>query len=444
MASINRSARYGIAALALLLAVALPAARTDCRPMQETAAPDQGAVQRVTRIGVIGGHEIDRRLVIARLGIRTGDPFDADECERGIERITKLAGAESAILRILADREGGGVHIVIVISDADTRLMRPALSRHLTNDWSYGFRFEESNFRGMDEKVQSLLLLGGVTVSKASWVKPFFIDNPRFGVGLSAGYEQYDYPYPDFAARLVDARIRRFRGAGLIRFNITDFAHLSVSPGIDYIETADTISYDERVPHSPTGTFTTLEVVLSADLRDRDFYPSGGFILEGGRKDWGMLESDSEMKNFLYWTEGAGYLNIWRFIGVLHSRAVLTKGDVPLVLLRHLGGEGSIRGYDFGVLSGGNSLLATAETRLPLNFRDPYAPDNPLILFDFHIFVDSGACWSGSESLDTDLFHSGFGCGVNMMPGYRGLISVEYAWQLETKGMWHVNAGFYF
>ncbi len=444
MASTNRTARYGMVAFALLLAVSVPAGRADCRQLQETAAQNPGAVQTVTRIGVIGGHDVDRRLILTRLGVSTGDPFDADECERGIERITKLAGVESAVLRIMADLEGGGVQLVIVISDADTRIMRPALSRYLTNDWSFGFRFEESNFRGMDEKLKSLLLLGGVTVAKASWVKPFFIENPLFGVGISAAYEQYDYPYPDYAARLLDERIKRFRAAGMIRLNITDFAHLSVSPGIDYIETADTISYDERVPHSPTGTFTTLEVALSADLRDRDFYPSGGFLLEGGRKDWGVLESDSEMKNFLYWTEGTGYLRIWQFIGVLHSKAVLTKGDVPLVLRRHLGGEGSIRGYDFGVLSGGNSLLATAEARLPLNFTDPYTPGNPLILFDFHLFVDSGACWNGSESPDTDLFHSGFGCGVNMMPGYRGLISVEYAWQLETKGMWHVNAGFYF
>ena len=207
---------------------------------------------------------------------------------------------------------------------------------------------------------------------------------------------------------------------------------------------ADTVSYDERVPHSPSGTFPTLEIVLSADLRDRDFYPSRGLLVEGGRKDWGVLESNAELKNFLYWAEGSGYLRLWRFIGVLHSKAVLTHGDVPLLLLQHLGGEGSIRGYDFGVLSGGNSLRATAEARLPLNFEEIDTPGQPLVLVDFHLFVDSGACWNGSESFDTDLLHSGFGCGFNVMPGYRGLLSIEYAWQLETNGMWHVNAGFYF
>jgi outer membrane protein assembly factor BamA len=412
MRSTNGTYYFWIVLMIVAFLLAAPVTEALCQSQESGTAENQETRQAITKIGVIGGHDIDRKLVLARFGVHTGDPFDADECERGIERVSKLAGVESAILRILADREGGGVHLVIVISDANTRIMRPALSRYLTNDWSFGLRFEESNFRGMDEEVKSLLLLGGVTVAKASWMKPFFIENPRFGVGLSAQYEQYDYPYPDYERLITENRIKRFQAAGRIRLNITDFANLSILPGVDIIETADTISY--------------------------------GCIREGGRKDWGVLESDSEMKNFLYWTEGSGYLNIWRIIGVLHSRAVLTHGDVPLLLLQHLGGEGSIRGYDFGIISGGNSLLATAEARLPLNFEDPYAPGNPLVLFDFHLFMDSGACWSGTESFDTDLLHSGFGCGVNMMPGYRGLISVEYAWQIETSGTWHVNAGFYF
>lgn len=435
----NRLIHCSIALLIAALLLAAPVIPAACQST-ESAEMEHA----VTKIGIIGGHDINRRLVLARFGIRTGDTFDADECERGIERVSRLAGVESATLRILADLDGDGVHLVIVISDADTRILRPAASRYLTNDWSFGFRFDESNFRGMDEKMRALMLFGGATVAKASWLKPFFIENPRFGIGLSAGYERYDYPYPDYEHLLADDRITRFRASGLIRLNITDFANLSIKPGVDHIDMADTISYDERVPHSPSGTFPTLEVVLSADLRNRDFYPSRGFIVEGGRKDWGVLESDAEMKNFLYWAEGSGYLRLWRFIGVLHSRTVLTHGDVPLLLLQHLGGEGSIRGYDFGVLSGGNSLRATAEARLPLNFEEIDMPGHTLVLVDFHLFVDSGACWNGSESFDTDLLHSGFGCGFNVMPGYRSLLSIEYAWQIETNGMWHVNAGFYF
>jgi outer membrane protein assembly factor BamA len=413
-------------------------------PLPNEAKQDQQSQRIVTKISIIGGHGVQRRLVLTMFGVRPGDPFSADLAERGIERVERLSGVESAFLRVIPDRDTGGIELIIVISDADTRLMRPALSRSLTNDWSYGLRFEETNLRGADEKLDALILLGGAAIAKVSWLKPFFIENPSFGVGFRIGYEDYDYPYPDYESLLTDNRIKRFEATALLRYNMTDYLHLSLIPGIDVIEVADTISTDPLVPAAPSGTFTTLEIVLSVDLRNRSFYPSGGFRFDGGRKDWGVLQSDAEMRNFLYWTEGSGYGRIGRFIGVLHAKAVFTGGEVPLLLQNHLGGEGSIRGYDFGIFSGQNSLLATAEVRLPLNFRDPEDPGNPLILCDFHIFTDSGSCWSDPLSLSDTAFNTGFGCGVNLFPAKRGLLSLDYAWRMETAGLWQLNAGFYF
>jgi outer membrane protein assembly factor BamA len=444
MVSVNRTIYYSIAALVLFVAVPVAAQGTEQDLAADTMMLDQQGERIVTKVSIIGGHGVQRRLILNRFGVRPGDPFDADLAERGIEHINKLSGVESAFLRIIPDRDTGGIQLIIVVSDADTRVMRPALSRSLTNDWSYGLRFEESNLRGTDEKLNALLLLGGAAIAKASWLKPFFIDNPSFGVGFSVAYEDYDYPYQDFGPLLRDKRITRFAAACRLRYNITDRLDLSLVPGVDVIDTADSISTDPSVPAAPTGTFTTLEIIISADLRDRAFYPSHGFRFEGGRKDWGVLQSDAEIRNFLYWAEGSGYQRFGRVIGVLHSRAVVTGGAVPLLLLNHLGGEGSIRGYDFGVFSGENSLLVTAEARLPLNFRDPDDAGNPLILCDFHIFTDSGSCWSDPLSLSEAAFNTGFGCGVNLIPAKRGLLTFDYAWRRQTSGLWQLNAGFSF
>jgi outer membrane protein assembly factor BamA len=446
MISINRTINYSIAASMMCLALT---ADVECRSAGQAETPvgiaeDQQIEHTVTKVSIIGGHGVKRSLVLSRFAIHPGDTFSADLSERGIERVQRLSGVESAFLRIMPDRDTGGVQLIIVISDADTRLMRPALSRGLTNDWSYGLRFEETNLRGADERLDALLLLGGAAIAKASWLKPFFVENPSFGVGFRVGYEDYDYPYPDYGRLLTDNRIKRFEATGLIRYNITDYFHLSIIAGVDVIEIADTISTDPLVPASPSGTFTTLEFVLSADLRNRSFYPSGGFRLHGGRKDWAVLQSDAEMRNFFYWAEGSGYRSIGRFIGVLRAKAAFAGGEVPLLLQNHLGGEGSIRGYDFGVFSGENSLLTTAEVRLPLNFRDPEDPGNPLILCDFHIFTDSGSCWSDPLELSDAAFNTGFGCGINIIPAKRGLLSLDYAWRMETSGIWQLNAGFYF
>ena len=454
MVSANRAIYYFIVAI-LLIVLPLGAAADEASPLtpglsQETEAvaatsQNQKADTTITKISIIGGHNIKRSIILNRLGLEHGDPFDPDIAEKGIERIVALSGVKSAFLRVLPDRQGGGIEIAIIISDENTRIMRPALSRALTNDWSYGVYFEEKNLRGMNEDLRARLLLGGALIAEASYIKPWFIEQPYVGAGLSVSYSDYDYPYSDYGRLLVDKSVRRFEANAEIRINLTDYMHLSLRPGADIIDVADTMSYDETVPPTPSGTFTTVEAALSVDFLNSDFYTTHGFMIAGGRKDWGIIQEESEIKNFRYWAEGSGYYKLWKVIGLLHSRAEFTKGgNVPLLLLSHLGGEGTIRGYDFGVLSGTNSVVVNSEIRLPLNFSTLDAPGNPMILADFHIFLDSGACWSSPQTFDLDLFHSGFGCGFNVIPINKGMLTIDYAWRMQTNGVWSINAGFFF
>ncbi|MCK4349758.1 MAG: BamA/TamA family outer membrane protein [Candidatus Krumholzibacteria bacterium] len=454
MVSANRTIYYFITA-ALLIVLPMSAAADEALSFdpnlsQETEAvastpQDQPADKTITKVSIIGGHNVKRSIVLSRLGIEPGDPFDPDIAEEGLERVIALSGVKSAFIRILPDRQGGGIKLVIIISDGDTRIVRPALSRALTNDWSFGVYFEDTNLRGMNEDLRVKLLLGGALIAQASFLKPWFVEQLYVGAGLSVSYTDYDYPYPDYGRLLVDKRIRRFEAGAEIRINLTDYLHLSLRPGADVIDVADSMTYDETVPPTPSGTFTTFEAALSVDFLDSDFYPTHGFMIAGGRKDWGIIQEKSEIKNFRYWAWGSGYYKLWKVIGVLHSRAEFTKGgNVPLLLLSHIGGEGTLRGYDFGMLSGTNSILVNSELRLPLNFTTLDDPNNPTVLADFHVFLDSGACWNSPQTFDQGLFHSGFGCGANFILVKKGMLTVDYAWRMQTNGVWSLNAGFFF
>ena len=454
MVSANRAIFYFITA-ALLIVLPIGAAADeslsfDLNLPQETEAvaptpQDQPADKTITKVSIIGGHNIKRSIILSRLGIELGDPFDPDIAEKGLERVIALSGVKSASVRVLPDRQRGGIELIVILSDEDTRIVRPALSRALTNDWSFGIYFEDKNLRGMDEDLRAKLLLGGALIAQASFLKPWFMEQPYVGAGLSISYTDYDYSYPDYGRLLLDQRIRRFEAGAEIRINLTDYMHLSLRPGADIIDVADTMSYDETVPPTPSGTFTTIEAALSVDFLNSDFYPVHGFMIAGGRKDWGIIQEKSEIKNFRYWALGSGYYKLWKVIGVLHSRAEFTKGgNVPLLLLSHIGGVGTLRGYDFGVLRGTNSILVNSELRLPLNFETLDDPINPLVLADFHIFLDSGACWSSPQTFDQELFHSGFRCGANFILVKKGMLTVDYAWRMQTNGVWSVNAGFFF
>jgi outer membrane translocation and assembly module TamA len=147
------------------------------------------------------------------------------------------------------------------------------------------------------------------------------------------------------------------------------------------------------------------------------------------------------MKNVLYRFHGTLCIELGRALLSFDSWGTFVRGRAPITLIQHLGGEESIRGYDFGVLSGSNRLVGRTEVRLPLNFDDLNDLGNPMILVDFHLFLDSGACWSRPERLDAESFHSGFGCGMNFIPVENRLLKVGYAWRRETSGRWYFDVG---
>ena len=396
----------------------------------------------VHRITIIGNHNISEDQIMRAFGIRRGEPFSTERSEKGIKRVERLSGVDAAVLKMLRDRNFEGIHLVIIITEAETRLFRPVISRTITNRWSFGVIFSERNFRGENEKLFASVLLRGATILRAGWMKPSFPEAPFFGIGLSVSYEDYDYPFPDFNTRLLDERIKRYETAVHFTFNPHYYFTVTVSPGVEKIDMTDSIAVLEggrAVPPSPSGTFTTLEVGVELNMLDREFYPSSGFKISAARRDWGLFQDEAEIKNFLYKTKGALYFRFRRMIWGFWSRAVFTHGNVPVTLFQHLGGEGSIRGYDFGIFSGANSILGTAELRVPLNFTDIAEPGNPIVLADFHLFVDGGACWSPPDELDTERFNSGFGCGFNIMPARKAILSIDYAWERKSSGKWQID-----
>lgn len=401
----------------------------------------------IEKISIIGNRHTDEALIYWAFGIKDGDPASRDRIERGIRRLERFSGIERVELRTFGGERDGMVRIFLIISEAETRHIRPQVGRNPANEWAVGMRFTDTNLFGRDEKLYASVLLRGSTILEGSWMKPFFLEYPRAGIGFSAGFKDYSYPFPDYRGLLVDGDLRRFQTALLLRFNISDRIWCSLSPGMDWIDMADTVLTGQGtggVPEAPSGTFSTLEIGVTFDNLDRPFYPGSGMRIAASRKDWGLLRGDAEIKNFRYRLAGTFAFRLGRLFLLARGRGVMAQGRVPLLLLQHLGGEGTIRGYEFGRFSGENSMFGSAEVRIPINFRDIGEPGNPMTLADFHIFVDGGACWSDDDELDGEKLNSGFGCGVNLIPPGGALVTIDYAWHLESSGIWVFNVGMRF
>jgi outer membrane protein assembly factor BamA len=400
--------------------------------------------EQLLGVSVFGNDHTNNELLLNVFGLRTGNRYTRVEIDEGLERIETLSGIKSAYTRTVRNEGDDGIHLIIVVTEEDTRSIKPLVMRPFSNKIAFGAVFEESNFRGWNERLRFSALFRGSTILTGSWRKPYFLGNPVLGIGARARYRYYSYPFPDFQDLFVDDDISWLEAAASFNVHPTDYLTISLSPGVDRIRLADSMLVgqgNDDIPPAPSGTFATFETRIEIDRLDREFYPRNGLKITAFRKDYGVLQSDAEMKNFYYRFRGLFFLNLGRALLSLDTRAMFVHGRTPIILVQHLGGVSSIRGYDFGVLSGDNRILGRTELRIPLNFDDIDDLGNPMILVDFNIFLDSGACWRRGESLDTDLFHSGFGFGLNFIPVENGLIKIGYAWRLETSGTFYFDVG---
>lgn len=415
----------------------------------DTKVELQAKGQRIENILILGNNDTDKEVILMALGLEEGEILTEEGLERGKEKIERLAGVAAVQMRLLQGTAANNVRVFIIVSEEQTRSLTPYLSRRLTNDWSVGAKFIENNFKGDGQRLYAAALFGGATIIEGYWIKPFSVYIPYFGGGVYARYQDYEYKYPDYQAIILDDRIKHLETGATIHFNALDILRYFITPGLDWVDVADTMLVGQGIhdiPPAPSGTFSTFETGLEINTLDRKWYPSRGFRWITARKDWGLFKSDPDKKHFKYWSEFLTFFRLGNSINSFLLRGVDHHGNTPIWLLEHLGGEGTIRGLEYGVLSGDNSILTSIEARYPLNFRDLSDLGNPIVLVDFHLFVDSGACWrdKGDDELSFDIFYTGFGCGLNIIPYRNGLLKIDYAWRRETNGMWQINAGLKF
>jgi len=404
--------------------------------------PSAQGEKKITDVRVVGTRKLSENYIISILGIRAGDYVSEDRINEWEKKLKKLSAVENVIIRAFPSEKENEVRIFIVISERATKKLSPEISRGLNNKWSFGLSYSDTDFRGKDERVKLKGLFGGTTLLEALWGKEATYRINHVGFIFKLRYSDYTYVFKDYSGYLLDDRIKNIEGSLEISTRPLESLKLTLAAGVDLYDLADPMLKDQGtkdVPDAPGGTFSILEYGFEVNTLDRLSYPEAGFLIKATRKDWGVFERNSRLKNFQYRLKGAGAFHAGKTIVSLRANSVLTGGRAPLMLIQHMGGESTVRGYEFGSISGPSSVLATAELHLPLNFSDLEAPSNPKVLTDVHIFLDTGACWDRERELKKEDFYSGFGVGLSFISNPSTVLLVEYAWTLNSSGRWQID-----
>jgi len=404
--------------------------------------PAFSADRIISEIRVVGNRKLKDTYIVNSLGIEVGDSLVDDALEKWEDALKRIPAVENAIIKAFPAENERNVRLYIVISEKETRKISPELSRKITNRWSYGASYSDSNFRGRNETLKLKALTGGTNFFEASWGRRATYGLNRIGLIFTLSYLDYSYSFPDFKEILLNDRLKSFEFEAALSISLNPSIKIKISPGFTLYNVSEPMLEGQgkgSIPEVPDGLFSTIEYGLLINKLDKIVYPERGFLLSASRKDWGIYDSNSKIKNFQYHLKGIGATRLIKPILAIKTNAVITGGRAPIMLIQHIGGEGTIRGYEFGSISGPSAIYSTAEIRYPLNFEDFYDTANPLTLADFHIFIDSGATWDIKEKLTGNMFKTGFGVGINLIPNRSTVVIIDYAWTLRTSGRWQLD-----
>lgn len=397
----------------------------------------------IADIRVEGRGLVLEELILDAFGLKPGDNYSEEEAKKGLERIERFSAVKRADIWNRYDAEGTKVHVTILVKYRSTTKIRPKTTRNFANKLALGLQFTESNFRKRDEDIEVVALFRGATILSGTWKAPSMNLLPRTGIGLKIEYKDYSYPYPEFRSDLVDKRIRRLEPEFSLYFRLSEKLTLVMSPGLDRIfgeeEMIQSCVIKTGLPSCDSGLFSTFSVSLFSSWMDNRVYPTSGYRFELARKEWGLFDADSKIRTRKYIINSALLVRIYRPVLHLRMRGALSSRDAPLLLLDHLGGETTLRGYEYGIFAGENSFLARADLGIPINFYDYNDIDRILIPLEIDLFLDTGACWDNGGPLSRDIFHSGFGFSLNIVSPGKMVIRVGSMWRMQSSAKFYLD-----
>lgn len=388
--------------------------------------------KKISSIMIIGNDITDDDVIKRELLLGVGDTYNDSLLILSEKRVSNLFLFN--YVDIIPVPENQNVSLLIQVTERFYLFPFPEF-RIEDRDWSkltYGFGMAHVNFRGRNEKILGVFLLGY---------------RPGFEI-------QYSNPWIGTKARYTNSiAIRKYS----TQHHILEFneKHFSVSWSMGrfwnrYFSTSLNFNYDHvRVPkqNAPlmlsgkkTEDLTGIAFSLSYDDRDLLAYPSRGWNTKLTFYKNGFFEPAIDY--WQYQLDLRRYTTIGFFTFVGRAYTLQTFGDLPVYRQVYFGFSERLRGHFSEVYAGKHSAMANFEIRFPLMskkmfslpsaFLPPSSTQN--LQFGLHaaLFYDTGLVWTRQKELRLKNFLNGFGVGLNFRLPYVEIARLELAFDEQS------------
>jgi outer membrane protein insertion porin family len=371
----------------------------------------------------ISGNHITKDYVIRReLPVQPGEPVDQVMVDAGKSRLmamnyfkdikayttnSNIPGEKNVNYEV---QEKGTAHASIGAGYSTTNSLVGRLSLSESN---FDITDPSSYFRGGGQRVDLLAQVGLERNDLAlSFTEPWLFGIP-LRLSTSGFYhtreyvDQWDERHGGFEVGL-DKPLGQFNTVGVhYTLDFVNVAHMD-----DRYTQAEKDEYEGETRRGQLG------LNFTRDTRDNLTMPTSGYMLSAVA-DLNTVALGATSNYYRIQGEAQGYWNFFKKLLVLHAGVKygsvqgIGSDDVPIYQKYFLGGQNSVRGFEFRTVSplnengaelGGNSMLvATAEVTHPIYKWIKGAP-----------FIDIGNTWENAWNIDYNL-NVGVGYGLRIV-----------------------------
>lgn len=377
------------------------------RVADAVVSPDNGTVKIVleeTRLNeiIIEGNEKTKDFVILReLGMESGDIVNINQLNKGLHRVLMLGYFDEVSRQFEPTEDPDKVNLRIKVKERKTGVLSGGVG-YSSNEGFIGYiDVADENFLGKGQTVNFRWEFGKT--------------RSLYSVGF---YE----PYVDSKGTSLGANIYRksnkYKNEGKFEEVIRTGGDVTLGRPLSEITRGYLTTRIERI-EDDEEKLSTHSVRLSTvtNTSNHPFFPTSGYKLRLSTELAGyFLGGDNDYT--LYEGEYSRYIGIGKTNHTLAVRLAggVITGEPHEADLFRVGGSESVRGYDYGDMSGNKKLVLNAEYRFPI--KDA-----------FHgvVFADAGNAWSKEENINLGDLEFGYGLGLRIDTPL-GVMRFDYGW----------------
>ena len=394
-----------------------------------TATISEGMLEGI----VIKGNVKTKTYVVTReLKLKTGQPFNAKDAKRSMQKIYNLGYFEDVNMKLNPGREPNAVILEVTVVEQRTGVLSLGGGYSKADGMVGIIELGDNNFRGTGDKAKIHWEFGGKASDRNlefSYTKPW-LDAKQTSAGINIYNMTNEYTEYGEHATKVSTYDRRRKGGDLtfgrpanefttnfITFKNRTDTYVKHVAGIDR-------STDAQYLKDNFGLTRSVTLMRVMDTRDNVFNATEGTRYSIATEFAGLGGEFSFKKHTL---EGRRYYKVGRdHVIATRMTAGFSSGHLPESGKFAVGGSDTVRGLEDDEYRGTRMFAATAEYRFPVVKK-----------LQGVVFIDSGNAWDGGgwfKGLKTSV-----GFGIRMTTPL-GPIRLDYGKSKES-GKFHFSFG---